>query len=288
MEPVFINWQSFTSDLKTQFTLSALPDKFKSNMVKRNSCEFSFNFEAKNLNQNKSLSDDLISNEFTYKNDNFPTTDESSNLSSSATQVLKNSTKNMAKSKAISFKKHSQPYKEECSTIKTFDWDDYFEKNHKISSNQNFRFSSLGQSNLKDSYTPKNISCLSVKSTETLELTNQESNSNTYSSKRFTSKLNSYKDKFQPYLLESINERIKDSSKSSEILNDKNNNSFSNNNKNFFINTTDLINSVCSSASNSNNANTCTNSNLNSSNLVQYPFVIPDYLVWDNNVSINC
>lgn len=245
-EPIFITWQSFTSDLKNEFTLSALPEKFKATLYK------TFDFKFLEMAKAKNINEVLISSEQSgRKND---------------TSVERGEEKPF---RAKIRKTGPRVESVETSALKTiFDWDDYFERNHRISSNQNFRLSCLNQ-NGKDTYVPKNMSLVKASS---------QFDYDSVSSKRFTCKLNSYKDRFQ-FNLDSLNDKLKESINQLNtdlVSNDKNNNTTLSSNKNILINSNDFF-----------QTSSTTNVTVNSSNTtsIPFPFVIPNYLVWDNNVS---
>lgn len=80
------------------------------------------------------------------------------------------------------------------SPVNKFDWDDYFEKNHHISTNQNFRMSSLLPAD-----TNTNHQGVLNENNES-QTTIQNSMSGPIVKKRFRFKLNSYKDRYHPYV----------------------------------------------------------------------------------------
>ncbi|CAF0704728.1 unnamed protein product [Brachionus calyciflorus] len=274
--PVFITWQSFTSDLKTDFNLSALPEKLKINLYK--TYDFKFTQEP------RKKTEELIPIESNVKNDKInEKIDE--NQSKPFRAKIRKSCPRVEKLESV----------DNTAIRSTFDWDDYFERNHRISSNQNFRFSCLNQ-NGKESYIPKNMSLVKNQ----IISSQIDSDMSSVTSKRFTCKLNSYKDRFQQLNLDSLNDRLKESINQLNndlVSNDKNNNSNLNTNKNILINTSDFFQTVSTTTlttqatpqatvNGTSNCNSNTNNNTNNSNtsIIPFPFVIPDYLVWDNNV----
>ncbi|RNA03907.1 histone-lysine N-methyltransferase 2B [Brachionus plicatilis] len=243
-EHVFITWQSFTSDLKNQFTLSALPEKFKASLYT------TYEFKFLEASKTKNLNEVLISSEQSgRKND---------------ASVEKGEERPFR----AKIRKTGPRVEGQSSVLKTvFDWDDYFERNHRISSNQNFRLSCLNQ-NGKDTYVPKSMSLIKATSQFDYDST---------SSKRFSCKLNSYKDRFQ-FNLDSLNDKLKESINQLNTdfaSNDKNNNTTLSSNKNILINSNDFFQTSSLNNGNGNSSNTGT---------IPFPFVIPDYLVWDNNI----
>lgn len=200
-----INWQSFTSDLENNFTLSALPDRLKEKLIEKYTTSNSNNANANDSTLRLDHSDvaNLNQTDSTLLNASF-----NNSLSSSvANNELNSSSGNLKRlfsaSKASIFKRnlsHSQSEntpessssaagaKTTTSNVIQFDWEDYFDKNHRISSNQNFRFSSLNDSTNG-----------TFQSNDDQAQTGSSCSNTSKLAKRFTSKLNSYKDQNQPF-----------------------------------------------------------------------------------------
>lgn len=149
----------------------------------------------------------------TASSNNFSNNNLSTSHSTSVNNIIskkQSSTHNLTSSNHH----HHHHHKNE---ILNFNWDDYFEKNHKISTNQNFRLSSLQPSNMsnlsnnnQNSNSGNNLSSLQYEN-NTNDINNENNSNNESSSssfpqshllskKRFNYNLNSYKERFHPYL----------------------------------------------------------------------------------------
>ncbi len=224
--PVQITWQSFTTDLQSEFSLSSMSKQFKDELYKKyeqlraklmllnesSNNELSLNnSEAMNMsiddsiNNNNSLynstkslnllAQKLTNNKLLNLNSN---NNNSSNYPSKKT-ANQNTRHASQKSSSITvyLNEKDEPTEQE------FDWDDYFDRFHHISTNQNIRLNketNMSNNNNNVSYAPRNIS----KSFNNNNGTASNSNSNTdladsftlamSKKKRFDSSLNSYKD----------------------------------------------------------------------------------------------
>ncbi len=185
---------------------------------------------------------------------------------------------------------HNQASESNSNTNNVFDWDDYFDSNHRISTNQNIRVLLSNQLKENVSYAPRNIS-KSFQNGSAVGNSNSGSNLNGSEAaaaaatavefakkKRFEDKLNSYKDnRFQPYMLQQLGGQDK-LSKPGEASASASTSS------------TNLINQDMCIIANLNNFNNNVSNNINSSfiNLTNPKKAVqnaPNYLIWDNNVS---
>jgi hypothetical protein len=210
--PLQINWRSFTSDLENDFTLSALPSRLKEKLVEKLNLTSTSSAASGSVDQ---ASQAMGANE--NANPSIEGASFSSNCLNTTGLELSSSGSNLKKifssSKANLFKRNASTVNAENETggrhsgpstlpplpqahYFLFDWDDYFDKNHKISSNQNFRFSSLNDT----ATTTMTTTTTAATNEDSLAVSANNSCANTSKlAKRLSSKLNSYKDRFHPY-----------------------------------------------------------------------------------------
>lgn len=215
--PLLINWRSFTSDLENNFILSALPTRLKDKIIEKLQFRSVFSdslakiyFHANEISNESTTT--IQTNEPHLTNNkqqrHLPSSNSKTNLFSKRTTST-NSTTTHQDSNAAS-QKHT-------TTIQ-FDWEDYFEKNHKISSNQNFRFSSLTESASSsgvfmtaNSYRKAALNDPTGSSSDNRSFQAVNSTTSgggpiaTKSAKRLAYKLNSYKDNRCPYGIDASN-----------------------------------------------------------------------------------
>ncbi len=183
-------------------------------------------------------------------NSNASNTNLSASFSSSSNSILN---KKQLSSQNLGLSNHHHHHNQYKNDILNFNWDDYFEKNHKISTNQNFRLSSLQPSNMsnlsnnQNSNSGNNLVSFQYETNNEVNENNNNSESSGVSSassfpqshllskKRYNYNLNSYKERFHPYLP---------------------NSSSSNKNKDDIFNLININTSILS-----NNINTTTNNN---------------------------
>jgi hypothetical protein len=231
---------------------------------------------TKTFNNNLSYFNSTASSSNNFSNNN-----SSVSLFSSSNNILN---KKQSSSHNLSSSNHHHSHHK--NDILNFNWDDYFEKNHKISTNQNFRLSSLQPSNMSNLSNNQNsnggINLASIQYETNNEINENNNNnessgvssassfpqSHLLSKKRFNYNLNSYKERFHPYLPNSLSSnKNKD-----DIFNLIN------------INTSILTNNI----NNTNNNNTVLNSNTNANmnNLIidsklEQDILDRKYLVYD-------
>jgi len=230
----FTNWLTFTTDFDTEFILSALPnhsklmlkEKFEKNMKQQKSLID----ELKTLNESREDDDDEFIHKVSPKKSEASLI-ESQQRSSSYTDLsaetkmpivnkfkkistslfmnkLNNNQSLFLKNKKKKFFRNnfsshltSNDFSKQNDPHSHFNFDDYFDKHHKISTNQNFRFSQLISYDQKNDENDSDDNFILQKVAPSRLPTNTNNGQIVSSSKtRLNYKLNSYKDnRFHPY-----------------------------------------------------------------------------------------
>ncbi len=269
------------ADIKNdEFSLSALPKLVKDQIFRK--------YEMSRIK----LANEADENEFERDSDETvpvlgvdPLNNSTKSMLSQSqkNKLLANNSKKSASNKVTEKRSQQQQASESNSNTNVFDWDEYFDTNHRISTNQNIR---LLSNQLRDnvSYAPRNISKSFASSAvgSSSSGSNLNGETNEAKKKRFEDKLNSYKDnRFQPYML-SDKSKLGVGGVGASVAAGNGSASASNS-------STNLINQDMCIIANLNNFNNNVSNNINSSfinltNPKKAAQNAPNYLIWDNNV----
>lgn len=199
--PMCISWQTFLADVKSDFSLSAMPQTFKDKIFyKYEQTRLSLMDQAASASATSGLAEDNSASVYDFN--------ESSDLNRSikksfATSNNLNSNKKKSAGSNKNARKHTMS---EMIDEEEFDWDEYFDVNHRISTSQNTRYlQSLSSAATQLLGSAGNISrnITNVNSNTNLPESNSLANTNSESpssflasnkKKRFDDRLNSYKD----------------------------------------------------------------------------------------------
>ena len=216
----FTNWLTFTTNFDTEFILSALPnhsklllkEKFekqqntlKEDLKALNKShdveEEDFTSRASARKSETSLNESTRSNESTEIKMNFANKFKKISPTLFMNKMNKNQSLFVKNKKKILFTNNLYNNDPKTQNTSQFNFDDYFDKYHKISTNQNFRFSQLISSDQKNNDENDSDDNFILQKVAPNRLPTNTNNSQTASSKtRLNYKLNSYKDnRFYPY-----------------------------------------------------------------------------------------
>ena len=286
MGPMCISWQSFLADVKSEFSLSALPKVFKDQIHRKYELSRmkSLNDEASELDQETDVfSESGGIDPLNYSAKSLSLTQRNKQIAGS-----NNSKKSSNQTKSSHHHHHHHQQQQQSNLVEksssetnVFDWDDYFDANHRISTNQNIRMTNQMKENV--SYAPRNISknfALSA-SNSGQNLSGSEGQEALWSSlskkKRFEDRLNSYKD--NRYQASFTSDKSKSGQGAVGAVAASNSG-------------TNLINQDICILTNLNNFNNNVPNQINSS-FINQPYGSkkanadsPNYLIWDNNVSL--